>query len=258
MPRLRLSVVLPAIAVTLAACGSTTSPAASASVKGTITVGAATSLTKSFTALAADFERRYPGVKVTLSFGSSKDVRTNINNGAPIDVFASSDWKNMKAVSEPLAAPAVEFATNSLAIVVQPGNPKHITTLADLAKAGVTVATGSPEVPIRIYTDTMLTNNGLLEKVSANYNNFAANVAGVVTYVVNGGSDAGVVYRTDVLAAGSSVLGVAIPAEQNVIAHYPIAELASSKNSALAVAFVAFVRSSDGQAILKQFGFGAG
>ena len=123
---------------------------------------------------------------------------------------------------------------------------------------GVSVATGSPEVPIRTYTDTMLSNNGLLEKVSANYNNFAANVAGVVTYVVNGGSDAGVVYRTDVLAAGSSVLGVAIPAEQNVIAHYPIAELASSKNSALAKAFVAFVRSSDGQAILRQFGFGAG
>ena len=90
------------------------------------------------------------------------------------------------------------------------------------------VATGSPEVPIRVYTDTMLSNNGLLEKVSANYNNFAANVAGVVTYVVNGGSDAGVVYRTDVLAAGSSVLGVAIPDQQNVVAHYPIAELASS------------------------------
>ena len=255
----RFRFALLALTLVVTACGSsTTNSTSDATLTGTITVGAATSLTTSFTALAAEFESRHPGVKVTLSFGSSKDVRTNINNGAPIDVFASSDWKNMKAVTEPLAAPAVEFATNSLAIVVQPGNPKHIASLADLAGEGVSVATGSPEVPIRVYTDTMLANNGLLEKVSANYNNFAANVAGVVTYVANGGSDAGVVYRTDVLAAGSSVLGVAIPDQQNVVAHYPIAELGSSKNHTLAEAFITYVTSTDGQSILKQFGFGAG
>jgi molybdate transport system substrate-binding protein len=104
----------------------------------------------------------------------------------------------------------------------------------------------------------MLSNNGLLASVSANYNNFAANVAGIVTYVANGGSDAGVVYRTDVLNAGTSVLGISIPAAQNVVAHYPIAELASSSNHVAARAFVNYVNSAEGQGILALYGFGAG
>jgi molybdate transport system substrate-binding protein len=227
-------------------------------VTGSITVAAATSLTNAFNALGSGFHTKYPNATVTFSFGSSSSLKTQINNGAPVDVFAAADWNNMNGLTVGLQSPAVEFTTNYLAIIVQPGNPKHITSLATLAGAGVSVATCASGVPIRTYTDAMLTNNGLFASVSANYNNFAANVAGIVTYVANGGSDAGVVYRTDVLNAGTSVLGISIPAAQNVVAHYPIAELASSSNHVAARAFVNYVNSAEGQGILALYGFGAG
>jgi molybdate transport system substrate-binding protein len=227
-------------------------------VTGNITVAAATSLTNAFNALGSGFHTKYPNATLTFSFGSSSSLKTQINNGAPVDVFAAADWNNMNGLTVGLQSPAVEFTTNYLAIIVQPGNPKHITSLATLAGAGVSVATCASGVPIRTYTDAMLTNNGLFASVSANYNNFAANVAGIVTYVANGGSDAGVVYRTDVLNAGTSVLGISIPAAQNVVAHYPIAELASSSNHVAARAFVNYVNSAEGQGILALYGFGAG
>ncbi len=257
----------------LASCGSTstgatpdsTVPVSSApasttqgtdDVAGPITVMAATSLTTAFTDIATAFTALHPAARVTFSFGGSSSLATSIVGGAPADVFASADSKNMDkvvAASATSGDPTV-FTTNSLSIVVQPGNPKGISSLADLARQGVTVATCTDEVPIRRYTDQVLAAAG----VTANFVTFEANVGGIVTKVTTGAVDAGIVYRTDVLAAGSSAKGVSIPTSVNVTAEYPIAALAGSGNARTAQAFVDFVQSAEAQTILASYGFGEG
>jgi len=252
------------VAAVLAACGSsdpatgpTTSPTTSPAtdpVSGSITVLAATSLTAAFTDIGAAFHVLHPDASVTFSFGSSSSLATSIVNGAPADVFASADEKNMSKVTEVSAAattPAV-FTTNSLAIIVQPGNPKSITSVGDLARPDVAVATCSDEVPIRRYTDQMLAAAG----VAANFVTFEANVGGIVTKVTSGAVDAGVVYRTDATAAGADAVAVPIPTNVNVTAQYPIAPLAAAANPSTAQAFVDFVQSAEAQKILASYGFG--
>lgn len=221
---------------------------------GSITVMAATSLTAAMEAITSEFEDRHPGVTVDTSFGSSGSLATSIVEGAPADVFASADIAQMdKVVNARMNNDApVTFTTNSLEIMVRPGNPDDITGLADLADADIDVATAEDGAPIRDYTDTVLARAG----VTAHFVTYEANVGGIVTKVTSGAADAGIVYRTDVIAAGSGASGVPIPDEQNVIAEYPITTLLSSTNTAMARAFVDFVLSSDGQAILKSFGFG--
>lgn len=223
---------------------------------GSITVLAASSLTNAMNGLKASFIYQHPDINITFSFGSSSSLKTNILNGSPGDVYASADWSNMAAVvdaSKTSSTPSV-FATNYLQIMVRPGNPLSITTLGDLARNDVSVATCTDGVPIRTYTDTILTRAG----VAAHFVTYEANVGGIVTKVTTGAADAGIVYRTDVLAAGSSATGVRIPTTQNLIAEYPIAILQSSANPTVAQAFVDFIQSTEGQNILVSFGFGEG
>jgi molybdate transport system substrate-binding protein len=241
----------------LAACGSDTSstsaPASSApALSGTITVLAAASLTDTFNQLGKQFEAAHPGVTVTFSFGASSTLAQQINSGAPADVFASASTTNMTQVTDKNnAASPTTFATNEAEIAVPPSNPKKIGSLGDLAAPGVKVALCQPQVPCGVVAQAAFTKAGI--KVTPV--TLGADVKSVLTTVELGEVDAGVVYKTDVQAAGSKVTGVAIPENQNSSTAYPIAALTGSKNRAVADAFVAYVLSPDGSAALTKAGF---
>lgn len=239
------------------ACGDDSSSSSSATTAtpatGNITVLAAASLTDSFKELGAKFEAANPGAKVTFSFAASSALVTQITQGAPADVFASADAANMKKLTDAAAngAAPVNFATNKLQIIVAKGNPKGIATLADLAKPGVIYVTAAPEVPIGAYAKQALT----AANVTVTPKSLEADVKSVVNKVTLGEADAGIVYATDVLAAGDKATGISIPDAQNVIATYPIAVTKASTNAATAAAFVTYVASADGQTVLAKYGF---
>jgi molybdate transport system substrate-binding protein len=248
-----------AATLTLAGCGSDGEPAASAPSGGAsapsggdITVFAAASLTESFTEIGKAFEVAHPGSEVTFSFGASSALAQQIQQGAPADVFASASTTNMDQV---VAAKAADdprtFAQNQLQIAVPPVNPAGITGLADLARPGVKVALCAAEVPCGTVARQVLTR----AKVSVTPVTNEADVKATLTKVQLGEVDAGVVYVTDVLAAGAKVKGIAIPDDVNAATSYPIAPLTESRNAALANAFVGYVLSPEGEAVLTKAGF---
>jgi molybdate transport system substrate-binding protein len=245
--RLGALAVITLAAVT--ACGG--SKSSSVPADESVTVYAASSLSGPFKEIAAAFEAAHPGSKVTLDFAASSELAAQINQGAPADVFASADLTNMKKLADGTIGVASEFATNRLQIIVGVGNPKGITGLADLAKPGVTFVSADPSVPIGKYAQQVLDKAG----VKVTPASLEANVKGIVTKVTLGEADAGIVYVTDVLAAGAKAQGVDIPADVNVIAHYPIGVPAKSAHAASGADFVAFVLSSAGQQILAKYGF---
>jgi molybdate transport system substrate-binding protein len=242
------------VAVCLAsACGPTAPVSASPSgLTGTITVFAASSLSGAFTTIGADFEKSHPGTMVKFSFAGSSSLAAQIQQGAIGDVFASADQPNMqRLVDAGLTAESPQvFARNALEIVVGKGNPKHITSLADLARSGFVVVLCAPAVPCGRYAAQALQKAGVAAKPAS----LEADVKAVLGKVALGEADAGIVYVTDVKAAGAGVDGVAIPPALNVVADYPIALLKDSQNSALARAFVGYVL-ADGRRILTQYGF---
>jgi molybdate transport system substrate-binding protein len=219
---------------------------------GTITVFAAASLTAAFTEIGKDFEKTYPGSMVKLSFGGSSTLVTQIQQGALGDVFASADQPNMKkAVDAGLIAgsPSV-FAHNRLEIVVAAGNPKHIAGLSDLAHAGLVVVLCAPAVPCGRYALQALQQAGVAVKPAS----LETDVKAVVSKIALGEADAGIVYVTDVKAAGATVQGVEIPLGQNVVADYPVAVLKDSQNAPLARALVSYLL-GPGQQTLARYGF---
>lgn len=223
---------------------------------GELTVFAAASLTDAFEEIGAAFEESHPDVDVTFSFASSSDLAGQIIEGAPADVFASADQNNMTKVvdAEAIAADPQTFATNALAIIVEAGNPQGITSVEDLADdPDLIVVSCDPEVPIGAYTEEVFANAG----VEVEIDSFEENVRAVSEKVQLGEADAGVVYATDVTAAGDAADGVKIPADINVIAEYPIATTSEAGDPELATAFVDFVLSDDGRTVLGEFGFGA-
>jgi molybdate transport system substrate-binding protein len=217
-----------------------------------ITVFAASSLTAAFTEIGDAFMRADPtGTTVTFNFAASSDLVTQIGEGASADVFASADQSNMKKLTDAGnngAAPAV-FATNQLQIIVEPGNPKAIAGVADLENPDLLVVTCAPEVPCGKYAATLFANAG----ASVTPKSLEENVKAVVTKVTAGEADAGIVYRTDVLATKGKADGVDIPADINVTAEYPIVVTKAAGDGAQA--FVTFVLSDAGQKILASYGF---
>jgi molybdate transport system substrate-binding protein len=231
--------------------GSPTSPSPAAS-STTLTVFAAASLTGSFTTLGKQFEAAHPGTKVVFSFGPSSGLATQITSGAPADVFASASPKNMQAVVDAKAAPApTNFAKNTMEIAVPPANPAKITKLADLASSKVKVVLCAAEVPCGATALAVFSNAEL--KVTPVSNE--VDVKSTLSKVELGEADAGVVYVTDVLAAGDKVKGIEIPADVNASTEYPIAALSASRNATLAQDFVEYVLSADGSTALKAAGF---
>ena len=223
-------------------------------LSGTITVSAAASLTEAFTKMGADFQKANPGTTVSFNFAASSALVQQIQGGAPADVFASADGANMqKLVSggQVTTEPTV-FAANALTIVVKPGNPKKIKSLADLATVG-TISLCADTVPCGKYAQQALTTAGVTiptDKITK-----GADVKATLAAVSTGDADAAIVYLTDAKAAGIAVQAVKIPAWLNVYAIYPIAPIASSTNADLADAWVKYTVSPAGQKTLQSYGF---
>jgi len=238
------SAVAPA---TTSATPATTSASASASLAGSITVFAASSLKEAFTTIGQQFEAANPGTKVTFSFGASSTLATQITSGAPADVFASASPKNMtQVVSAGDATGSTNFVKNVMEIAVPPANPAHVASVADLAKSSVKVALCQPQVPCGTVAAKVFKN----AKVTVKPVTLQPDVKSVLTQVELGNVDAGVVYVTDVNAAGAKVKGIVIPDAVNASTEYPIAALSHSANLALAQAFEACVLSDAGQSVL--------
>ncbi len=251
---LALGILLPAALSGCAAQGSAPDSRAGGTPSDTITVFAAASLKATFTELARTFEAEHPGTKVTLSFAGSSELASQLSQGAPADVFASADTANMKKVQDAGLADGTpkDFATNTLAIAVPPGNPAGIASLQDLARPGIKLVTCARQVPCGAATAKVAQAAGLaLRPVSEE--NAVTDVLGKVT---SGEADAGLVYGTDIKAAGSSAKGIPFPEAGSAVNTYPIAGIATGRNKATAQAFLDLVTGPEGQKVLGAAGFG--
>ena len=246
---LLVAVLLAAALLGAAACGGESSTSGGAA-SSSINVFAAASLTDAFTELGDDFTAAHPGVDVSFNFAATNDLVTQIQHGAPADVFASADTASMDKAGDLMSTPQV-FAGNTLAIAVAPSNPENVTRLTDLGRSDLKVVLAAPEVPAGKYAREILDRAGVTVKPVS----LEVTVKGVVTKVALGEADAGIVYVTDVSAAKGEIGSVAIPAAQNVIASYPIATLVSSEDAASAQAFVDLVLSDQGRRVLAGYGF---
>jgi len=224
-------------------------------VTGSITVFAAASLTDSFTELGTAFEEANPESTVAFSFGPSSALVTQITEGAPADVIATASTTNMQdlADADALGGDPTEFATNVLQLAVPPDNPGDIDALDDLADEDLIVALCNEEVPCGKFAREALDKAGVEPSIDSN----EEDVRALLTKIEAGEVDVGVVYRTDVEAAGDAVEGIEIPDDQNVTATYPIAVTGEADNAEGARAFVDFVLSEDGRAALTEAGFGS-
>lgn len=245
--------LLATLAVLLAGCSGSVEQQSN---DQTLTVYAAASLKDSFTALGTTFESEHPGATVQFTFGGSSTLVAQLDQGAPADVFASADQANMaKAVqADVIDGDPVPFATNTLQIATAPGNPQGITGLSDLTGTDVQLVVCAPEVPCGAATAKVAELAGVtLSPVSEE-----SSVTDVLTKVETGQADAGLVYRTDVKAAGDKVTGVSFAQADRVVNDYPIAKVArTGAKTQLAADFVTLVTSDAGQQVLADAGFGS-
>lgn len=233
---------------------SETTPAAAPRLEGELTIYAAASLAKAFDEITVAFEQEHPGVDVLpISYDGSSTLATQLIEGAPADVFASADEANLqKVVDASLIAGSVSyFATNTLVIAVPTGNPGGVDSLEDLGDPGLTVVLCDAEVPCGRASVKLLDLAG----VTATPASFEQNVTAVLTKVAAGEADAGLVYATDV-AGRTDVSSIVPPQAGEVVNRYPLAALDRVAHPEVADAFIEFVRSDRGQAILERLGFG--
>jgi len=254
-----------------AACGGSTtttggsSTATSTPKAVTLNVFAAASLTESFTELGTNFHNAHSNVTVKFNFAGSQALEQQISNGASTDVFASADQTNMqKASSAGLVGNAQTFVKNKLVVILPTNNPGKINSLKDLANKGIKIDIEGPTVPAGKYSLQVLDKMGQSadygksyeSAVKANFVSQEDNVKAVVTKVQLGEADAGFVYLTDVTSKVSSkVRELTIPDNFNVVAQYPIAVTKKAPDASDAQAFVQYVLSADGQAVLQKYHF---
>lgn len=239
----------------LAALGLALSACSTAPSTPTLTVFAAASMKSTFTTLGQKFEAAHPGVKVTFNFAGAQTLSDQIIQGATADVFASANEANMKPVTDAglNASEAKLYASNQLEIAVPPSNPAKIHSFADLGGKDVKLVICAAAVPCGSATQKVVAATGVvLHPVSEEQA-----VTDVLAKVVAGEADAGLVYRTDVISAGSKVLGVPFPESAKAINRNTIVTLKKAPQSALAQQFVDLVLSADGQKVLADAGFGA-
>lgn len=255
MKSVKLAAALLSAALLAVACGDDAGgEGGSQAEEKTLTVFAAASLTETFGELEKAFEAENEGVDVRLSFDGSSKLAEQIVEGAPADVFAAADEKSMTTVTDAKLADGEPqlFATNSLTIAVEPGNPKGIKGLDDL-QGDVTLVTCQPDVPCGRAAGTLAEK----AKVELKPASEEPDVKSVLGKVVAGEADAGLVYITDVKAAGDKVEGVEITEATADPNRYPITALSESAEPELAQEFAEFVLSDAGQQVLRDAGFGA-
>lgn len=227
----------------------TTAPTSADALEGDLAVYAAASLAGAFDEMAEAFTAEHPDVRIVPVYDGSSTLVTQIREGAPADVFASADEANMEKAEDAAIDPEL-FASNTLVIVVPAGNPEDIADVAGLAD--VTTVLCASEVPCGAASAKLLDAAGVTIEAAS----LEQNVTAVLTKVETGEADAGLVYATDVI--GRDAVEAVVPENAaDVVNHYPIAALADAPNPEAAKAFVAFVLSDAGQAILAKFGFGA-
>lgn len=268
MKKISVSVVLWGVLLWAAACtagdelnGAAKAPADSTS---TLTVFAAASLAEAFTTIGKNFEAANSGVKIIFNFAGSQQLAQQVGQGAPADIFASANKKQMDVAVEAgrvISGTAQIFARNRLVVVIPKDNPAQLASLADLAKPGIKVVFAAKEVPVGQYALDFL-DKAAGGELGASYQaavlqnivSYEENVRAVLTKVKLGEADAGIVYTSDI-GATSEVLQIAIPDPLNALAAYPIAVIADSPHSALAQKLVDYILSPTGQQILEQHGF---
>jgi molybdate transport system substrate-binding protein len=260
----RLLAVILAVGVVVGGCSSDGSSSTTTRVKatttaapratGAVTVSAAASLTEAFTTIRDDFTTANPDATVTINFGSSGQLAAQIQGGAPADVAAFADEAPMATLSGAslLAAPAKVFARNQLVIVTEPGNPKKVSSLSDLATIG-TVSLCAETAPCGTFAGQALQKAGVT--IPATSINRGPDVKATLAAVTEGDAEAAIVYVTDAEAAGSKVATVDIADADNVVASYPIAVVKASANPSAAQAFEDYVLGEQGQAALADAGF---
>lgn len=238
-----------------------------ASTSGRLVIFAAASLTEAFTELAQTFKLDHPGVEIILNFAGSQQLAQQLAQGAPADIFASANERQMEAV---ITAGRVDpnseqiFSTNGLVIIYPASNPGNLQSIDDLAKPDLRIILAAPEVPVGQYAQEFLDKaaadpaygQAFTSGVDDNVVSYEENVRAVLSKVVLGEADAGIVYQSDLSAESADSLGrLPIPDPLNAIASYPIAPITNSSQPELAAKFLDFVLSPAGQAILADFGF---
>lgn len=267
-----VALALMGLTIILAGCNApgltqeTVSAAEETGLSGGLIVFAAASLTDAFDALGADFEARHPGVDIRFNFGGSQQLAQQIAFGAPADIFASANETQMEVVIETgraVADQAVPFAGNQLAVAIPANNPGGIEVFSDLANPGIKLIVAAEEVPVGRYTQQFLEkanrsadlDPAFAENVTANVVSYEQSVRAVLSKISLGEADAGIVYSSDIVGQNDvQVRSFEIPPALNVVAAYPIALLTDSAQPALAAAFIDFIRSSEGQEILAEYG----
>jgi molybdate transport system substrate-binding protein len=252
------------MALVLSACGSNSSPGSGA--PATLNVFAAASLTEAFGEIGTNFHAAHPNVTVSYNFGGSDTLATQITQGAPADVFASANAAQMDVVvkgGQVVGTSVATFAHNRLVVIYPKANPAGLTTLQDLAKAGVKVDLAASSVPVGKYALDFLAKASADTAFGASYKDtvlknvvsYETDVKVVLTKVSLGEADAGIVYTTDAATKADAVGTLAIPDALNSVALYPIAPVKSSTQVKVAAQFVSYVASNDGQAVLAKYGF---
>lgn len=252
------------LAALAAAC---TAPATSVPGSGTLTVFAAASLTEAFTELGRQFEAGHPGLKTVFNFAGSQQLAHQIAQGAPVDVFASANSRQLDAAIESgriVSGTQKTFVNNRLIVLYPKDNPADLNELKDLARPGLRLVLAAKEVPAGQYALDFLDKaaadaaygGAFKDGVLKNVVSYEENVRSVLSKVVLGEADAGIVYTSDIGQADAGQVGrIDIPDRLNVLAAYPIAVVADSPHPDLAIAWIEWVLSSQGQAILSQYGF---
>jgi len=241
MKKLPAALAATALVLVSGCTGSSSHPTHSSAKPVKLTVFAASSLTNAFSAVAAAFAQK-TGDQTTFSFAGSQELVAQLQQGAPADVVATADLQTMSKV--PGGSAARVFARNRLVIVTARGNPKHVTGLADLARSDLVVVLAGPKVPAGKYAARALA----AAHVTAHPKSLEDNVRSVLTKVQLGEADAGIVYASDALSAGKNVATIAIP--RSPIASYPALAI-----HPVGQAFIDFLLSAQGQAILARYGF---
>jgi molybdate transport system substrate-binding protein len=233
-------------------------------VTGELTVFAAASLTEPFTEIGERLELSHPGLKVVYNFGGSPALRTQLEHGARADVFAPADAVQMEQAkkSNVVQGESPIFVKNRLVAIVPKDNKAKVTTFCDLGKPGLKLDLANAKVPVGNYSRQAIAKANaecgadFEQRTLKNLVSEEENVKQVVTKIQLGEADAGIVYVSDVTPRVSKdVQAITIADAHNQVATYPIAVTKEVMNSAAAQAFIGFVLSAEGQAILKAHSF---